>query len=94
MYQSDRLLILLDLAVPTYSLQFFEIEEKTQSISLILGTLKTLIGLVAPGKSVKEICDKGDQLLLDETSKVRLLLLLFLSSLFLFCLFGFVSTIQ
>lgn len=33
-------------------------------------TLKTLKDLVAPGKSVKEICEKGDQLLLDETSKV------------------------
>ncbi|XP_031631384.1 proliferation-associated protein 2G4 [Contarinia nasturtii] len=33
-------------------------------------TLKTLLGLVAPEKSVKEICEKGDQLLLEETSKV------------------------
>lgn len=36
-----------------------------------IGTLKTLIGLVAPDKSVKEICEKGDQLLLEETSKVH-----------------------
>lgn len=34
------------------------------------GTLKTLLGLVAPDKSVKEICQKGDDLLLEETSKV------------------------
>ncbi|XP_055311568.1 proliferation-associated protein 2G4 [Sitodiplosis mosellana] len=33
-------------------------------------TLKVLLSEVAPGKSVKEICEKGDQLLLDETSKV------------------------
>lgn len=39
----------------------------------IIGTLKALTELVAPGKSVKELCDKGDQLLLDETSKVMML---------------------
>lgn len=37
----------------------------------ILGTLKTLLTLVAPGKSAKEICQKGDDLLLEETSKVE-----------------------
>lgn len=34
------------------------------------GTLKTLLSLIAPDASVKELCDKGDQLLLEETSKV------------------------
>lgn len=38
---------------------------------LFLGTLKTLLSSVAPEKSVKEICQKGDDLLLEETSKVR-----------------------
>lgn len=33
-------------------------------------TLKTLIESTLPGKSVKEICEKGDSLLLEETGKV------------------------
>lgn len=33
-------------------------------------TLKTLIDLVEPGKSAREICEKGDGLLLEETGKV------------------------
>lgn len=41
------------------------------SFSLSPGTLKTLLGLIAPDKSVKEICQKGDDLLLEETAKVK-----------------------
>lgn len=33
-------------------------------------TLKTLLGLVQPGKSVREICVEGDRLLTEETGKV------------------------
>lgn len=33
-------------------------------------TLKTLIESTLPGKSVKEICEKGDSLLLEKTGKV------------------------
>lgn len=33
-------------------------------------TLKALIEIVQPGKSVREICEKGDGLLLEETGKV------------------------
>lgn len=36
------------------------------------GTLKAVISLLKPGASVKEICEKGDQLLLEETGKVSI----------------------
>lgn len=41
---------------------------------MLAGTLKTLIDSVAPGESVKQLCEKGDQLLLDETAKVMVFL--------------------
>lgn len=39
---------------------------------LQIGTLKTLLEAVQVGVSVKELCEKGDALLLEETGKVRL----------------------
>lgn len=36
----------------------------------MLGVLKQVLDKCVPGASVKEICEFGDQLLLDETSKV------------------------